>query len=165
MTILLRCATAAVLATTVPVIGGSGVETWTHVGRMRGLDILVALEQAYLDENSRQVLVTTRLQGDIDARLETLPELDNAPPTPRRVGVRAMHLTYAYDCETGEIADVAFHAAYDEDERRMIAPPEFVDLVERSQRTGLHAASSPESRRGWRKLCNRLRARMTDVRT
>ena len=142
MSILLRSATCAVLAMTLPVVGGSGVENWTNIGRLRGLDLLVALDQAYLDESDRQVLVTTRLQGDFDARLETLPELSDVSPAPRRVGVRALHLTYAYDCVTGEIADVTFHAAYDDDERRMTAPPDFVDLVVRSHRTGLLAASS-----------------------
>ncbi len=165
MAILLRSATAAVLAMTVPVVGGSGAEQWTNVGRMRGLEILVALDDAYLDDAGRQVLVATRLQGDIDARLDTLPELDGSPPTPRHVGVHALHLTYAYDCASGEIADVRFHAAYDDDERRMIAPPEFIELVQTSHRTGLLAASSDESRQGWRRLCSRLQARLSVPRT
>ncbi|SFI26547.1 hypothetical protein [Albimonas pacifica] len=166
MTILLRCATAAVLATTVPVVGGSGLETWTNVGRLRGLEILVALDQAYLDDDGRHVLVSTRVQGDFDARLDTLPELDaEVAPAPRGVGVWALHLTYVYDCGVGEIADVTFHAAYDHDERRMTAPDDFIDLVVRSHRTGLAAASSPESRDGWRRLCARLQARAPALRS
>ncbi|WP_339948524.1 hypothetical protein [uncultured Albimonas sp.] len=166
MTILLRAATAAVIATTLPVIGGSGVETWTNVGALRGLDVLVALDDAYLDESAGRVLVATRLVGDIDARLETIPDLDDSPPTPRRVGVRAMTLTYIYDCDLGEIEQVRFHSAYDDEDRRMAAPADFVNLVENTLRTGLLASSSTESRAGWRKLCARLRARLpADLRT
>ena len=149
MSILLRSTAFAVLAMTVPVIGGSGVEDWTTIGRLRGLD-----------ETESHVIVATRVEGDFDARLDTLPELDEeVAPAPRRVGVGAMHLIYDYDCATGEIADVVFNLAYDTEGRRMTAPPDFVDLVVRSHRTGLAAASTDESRAGWRKICARLGAR------
>ena len=166
MSILLRSAAFAVLAMTVPVIGGSGVEDWTTIGRLRGLDLMVALDQAYLDETGSHVIVATRVAGDFDARLDTLPELDEeVAPAPRRVGVGAMHLIYDYDCATGEIADVVFNLAYDTEGRRMTAPPDFVDLVVRSHRTGLAAASTDESRAGWRKICARLGARDSALRS
>lgn len=147
----------AVCAAAWPVMGSSDDEDWKAVGSLRGVSILVAPDAAYADLAAATFAIPGRLEGDFDARVDSLPSLAEDMDEPVDAnGARRLELLYVFDCVSGDIRTVHFHAAFDAEQRRISVSRGYAAVVEHSISTGIRAVSTAETLAERRSFCKML---------
>ncbi|MDF2232736.1 hypothetical protein P2H44_09245 [Albimonas sp. CAU 1670] len=154
---------AVAVAALVPAIGTGEDETWLNVGRLRGLDISVAPDFAYVDEQAETFSIPARLHGEMDARTRALPHYEHEPPVVP-AGTRTVELTYVFHCDTGATASVMVHAGYDAEWRRLPLPDSYIAFLESAILTGMRAVDTEEALQRRREFCARIRPAVSDLR-
>ncbi|SFI26571.1 hypothetical protein [Albimonas pacifica] len=143
----------SLISATVPLWVASDDAEWTEVGRIGALNVWVAPDRYVFDEAAERLSVATRLDGDFDLMLSSVPGAEAEPPHLHSAGIRRMELAFVHDCRLGTVEEVQVHAGYDGEGRRVAVRPGLAALVAQSARADARAVSTPAVRDAIRQAC------------